>query len=193
MKKNSFLMITLKGIGYIVLGNIMVLFMTMAISMFGSNWFLNSLSIICGSFIFFSLVFTVAWKDGTKERSLVKLGRTEGLHKHRWIWAGLIMFAAAAAPTVVLLLNKLFFPEEDTLFLYRFISGSAFPFIMAFVPHVTSETDAWVQTELRQIDNMSALFPALMLLFYALIPVCTQLGYWCGANDKLNKDKIMYK
>jgi hypothetical protein len=39
---------------------------------------------------------------------------------------------------------------------------------------------------------MSPLFPTLMLVYYALIPVITQLGYYLGYNDKLNKD-IMYK
>ena len=94
---------------------------------------------------------------------------------------------------VVLLLNKLFFPQEDTFFLYRFISGSAFPFIMTFVPSVVTESEVWVPTTLRQIDLMSPLFPALMTGYYALIPAVTQLGYWMGYNDKLNTDKIMYQ
>lgn len=193
MKRASFWKITLTGIGYVVLGNVMCLFMTMAVTMFGSNFFTKSVAILCGSTVFFSLIFTVAWKDGVRERSLVKLGRVESEQKLRWIAPGLIMFAVSAAPTVVLLLNKLFFPEEDTFLLYRFISGSAFPFVLAFVEPVVTETDAWVQTNLRQIDNMSVLFPALMLIFYALVPVAAQLGYWCGFNDKLSKDKIMYK
>ncbi len=186
-------MLCVKGIGYIILGNILCLFMTMGMTMFGSNLFTHVVSLVFGTTIFFSLIFTVAWKDGIKERNLVKLHRVESEKKYRWIPVGLVMFAAGAAPTVVLLLNKLFFPEEDTLFLYRFVSGSALPFVLTFVPPIITETEAWVQTSLRQIDNMTALFPALMLLYYALIPVFAQLGYWCGLNDKLSKDKIMYK
>ena len=186
-------MLLLKGVGYIVLGNVMCLFMTMGLAMFGGNLFTDILSIICGTAIFFMLVFTVAWKDGTAERSLVKNHRVEGPLKYRWLLIGAIMFIIAAAPTIVLLLNKLFFPQEDTLYLYRFISGSAFPFLMTFVPNVVTESEAWMPTTLRQIDLMSPLFPALMLFFYALIPIITHLGYWAGYNDKLNTDKIMYK
>ncbi len=171
----------------------MCLFMTMGLAMFGANMFTNILSILCGSAIFFMLVFTVAWKDGVAERSLVRYDRVDKPLKFRWIWIGTLMAVIAAAPTIVLLLNKLFFPEEDTLYLYRFISGSAFPFIMTFVPNVVTETEAWLPTSLRQIDLMSPLFPALMLLFYAVIPAVTQLGYWMGFNDKLNSDKVMYK
>ena len=103
------------------------------------------------------------------------------------------MFAIAAAPTVVLLLNKLFFPEADTFYVYRFISGSAYPFIQTFVPMPDLSTDAWVQTDFRQIDIMPPLFPALMLLYYAIIPVMTQLGWYIGYTDKFNKDSIVYK
>lgn len=193
MKRQSFLMLFLKGVGYIVLGNVMCLFMTMGLAMFGGNIFTDILSMICGTAIFFMLVFTVAWRDGCAERSLVKNGRVDGPLKHRWIFIGLAMFAVAAAPTLVLLLNKLFFPEADTFYLYRFISGSAFPFIQTFVPSVVTESEAWQPTTLRQIDLMSPLFPALMMLYYVLIPAVTQLGYWVGYNDKLNEDKIMYK
>ena len=63
---------------------------------------------------------------------------------------------------------------------------------MAFIPPVTTESEAWVETSLRQIDNMSMIFPILMMVYYLLIPVATQFGYYIGFNDKLNKDKIMY-
>ena len=192
MKRRSFISLTLSGIGYIVLGNVMCLVMTMALAMFGKSIFFNAVSILCCSAVFFMLVFTVAWKDGTAERSLVKNGRVDKPLKYRWIFIGLVMFAVASLPTWVLLINKLFFPEADTLFVYRFISGSAFPFIQMFIPDVVTDTEAWVPTTLRQIDNMSVAFPALMLVYYLLIPVVTQLGFYMGYNDKLNTDKIMY-
>lgn len=165
----------------------------MGLAMFGGNLFTDILSIVCGTAIFFMLIFTVAWKDGTLERNLMKNHRVDSPLKYRWILIGLAMFAVAAAPSVVVLLNKLFFPQEDTFFLYRFISGSAFPFIMTFVPSVVTESEVWLPTTLRQIDLMSPLFPALMIGYYALIPAVTQLGYWMGYNDKLNTDKIMYQ
>lgn len=186
-------MLLLKGVGYIILGNVMCLFVTMGLAMFGANMFTNVVSIMCGSAIFFMLVFTVAWKDGTAERSLIKNHRVDSPLKYRWIFIGLLMALIASIPTIVLLLNKLVFPQEDTFFLYRFINGSAYPFIMTFVEPVVTENDAWVGTSLRQIDNMDVMFPVLMLVYYALIPVVTQLGYWMGFNDKLNQDKIMYR
>ena len=103
------------------------------------------------------------------------------------------MYVIAALPTLVLLLNKLFFPEQDTLFEYRFISGSAYPFIQTFIPQPDISTMAWEHTDYRQIDSMPALFPALMLVYYAVIPAVTQFGWYVGFNDKFNKENIMYK
>lgn len=170
------------------------MFMTMALAMFGGNIVFNILSMICGTLIFYMLVFTVAWKDGARERSLVKNHRVDAPLKHRWIFLGVILFAIAAAPTALLLLNKLFFPDAaDTLFAYRFISGSAYPFIQTFIPQADLPTMAWEHTDYRQIDSMSALFPALMLIYYAFIPAVTQFGWYVGFTDKFNKDNIMYK
>ena len=39
----------------------------------------------------------------------------------------------------------------------------------------------------------TALFPALMLVYYAVIPAVTQFGWYVGFNDKFNKENIMYK
>lgn len=197
MKRQPFYVLLLKGLGYIVLGNILCLFMTMALTMFstkmGGDIVFNIIAIICGTLIFYMLIFTVGWKDGVRERSLVKNHRVEAPLKHRWIILGIILFFIAAAPTIVLLLNKLFFPQEDTLLLYRFVSGSAFPFIQTFIPQPDLETKAWIATGYLQIDSMSALFPALMLLYYLPIPAATQLGWYVGYYDKFNADKIIYK
>lgn len=192
MKRESFIKLTLKGIGYIVLGNVLCLFMTMGLGMFGVNLFTKVVSISCGALIFYLLVFTAAWKDGARERNLIKLGRETRQKKYRWILIGAIMFVFAALPSAVLLLNKLYFPDQDMLIIYRLVSGSSYPFVMAFIPPVTTESEAWVETSLRQIDNMSVAFPILMMAYYLLIPAAAQLGYYTGFTDKLNKDKIMY-
>lgn len=141
MKRQPFYILLLKGIGYIVLGNVLCLFMTMAVTMFTSKSdnpglviLLNIVAMLCSLAIFHMLMFTVGWQDGARERSLVRNHRVDAPLPRRWIYLGLIMFAIAAAPTVVLLLNKLFFPEADTFYVYRFISGSAYPFIQTFVP-----------------------------------------------------------
>lgn len=200
MTRQPFYFLLLKGIGYIVLGNVLCLFMTMALAMFTSGSdntglviLLDIVAMICAAAIFHMLVFTVAWKDGSRERSLVKNRRVDAPLPHRWIWLGLIMFVVAAAPTILLLLNKLFFPEIDTFYFYPLISGSAYPFVQTFVPMPEIETEAWVQTSYRRIDSMSPLFPALMLIFYAVIPVMTQLGWYVGYNDKFTKDSVVYK
>lgn len=188
MKRESFGILTLKGIGFIVLGNVLCLIMTVAVFVFGSSLLVKALAVGFAAVIFFSLAFTVAWKNGVKERSLVKLGRVESGAKFRWVAIGLIMFAFAAAPTAFLLINKLFFPDRDNLIIYQFISGSAYPLVLTFTP----QPETLVSQESR-VESMSVLFPALMLAYYALIPVITQLGYWAGYNDKFNADKIMYK
>lgn len=188
MKRESFGILTLKGVGFVILGNVLCLIMTMAIFVFGSNLFIKVLAIAFSAIIFFSLVFTVAWKNGVKERKLVKFGRVENESKYRWIAIGLIMFVVAAAPSVFLLFNKLFFPERDNLLIYQFISGSAYPLVLTFTPQI----DVLVTQESR-VEIMSAAFPTLMIVYYALIPFFTQLGYWLGFNDKLNTDRIIYK
>lgn len=197
MKRQPFYILLLKGLGYIVLGNFMCLFMTMALTMLtykaGGAIFFNILAIICCTLVFYMLVFTAGWKDGNRERSLVKNHRVEAPLKYRWIFIGIILYIIAALPSLVLLLNKLFFPEEDTLYLYRFISGSAYPFVQTFLPQPDLDTKAWEHTVYRQIDSMPALFPALMLVYYAIIPVMTQLGWYIGYTDKWNTDKLMYK
>lgn len=194
MKRQPFYLLLLKGIGYIILGNILCMFMTMALTMFGSNIVFNIIAMICGTLIFYMLVFTVAWKDGCRERSLVKNRRVDAPLKHRWIILGVILFVIAVSPTVLLLLNKLFFPDAaDTLYVYRFISGSAYPFIQTFIPQPDLATKAWEHTTYRQIDSMSALFPALMIIYYVFIPVVTQLGWYVGYTDKFSREDIMYK
>lgn len=193
MQPQSTIMCIIKGIGYIVLGNIMCLFMTMGLTMFGVNIVFNVLAILCGTLIFYMLMFTVAWQDGDRQRVMLQNKRIDSPTKRRWIFIGIIMAVIAAVPTIVLLLNKLLFPEADTLYLYPFLSGSAYPYLQTFVPTIITESEAWAPTTLRRIDLMSPLFPSLMLIFYAVIPVITQLGYYMGLKDMLNKDKIMYK
>lgn len=193
MKTESFGKLLLKGIGYIIFGNVLCVIMTMAVHMFGNNLFTNVLAIVLGTAIFYSLMFTAAWKNGADERKLMKFHGAEDLKKHRWLAIGLIMFAVAAAPSVVLLLNKLVFPDQDLLLAYQFVSGSSYPFVLAFVPPVESDGYAWVTSEINRIDSVNTLFPVLMIAYYALIPVVAQLGYWVGFNDKLNADKIIYK
>lgn len=193
MKTESFGKLLLKGIGYVIFGNVLCVFMTMAVHMFGNNLFTNALAIILGTAIFYSLMFTAAWKHGDNERKLVKFHSAEGLKKYLRLAVWLIMFAFAAAPSAVLLLNKLVFPDQDLLLPYQFISGSSYPFVLAFVPPVESDGYAWVTSEINRVDSVNVMFPVLMIAYYALIPVVTELGYWVGFNDKLNADKIIYK
>ena len=188
MKRDSFGKLVLKGIGFVVFGNVLCLVMTMAIFFFGDYAIIKILAIMFAALIFFSLVFTVAWQDGTRERKLVNLHPEVGEKKYRWVFIGMIMFVFAAAPTVFLLFNKLFFPERDNLLIYQFISGSAYPFVITFTPKADS-----LSSDVSRVQTMSVLLPSLMLVYYALIPVVTQIGFWFGYRDKLNVDKIMYK
>lgn len=188
MKRNSFGKLVLKGIGFVVFGNVLCLVMTMAIFMFGDYLITKILAILFAALIFFSLMFTVAWKEGVRERKLLNLHPELGEKKLRLLLIGAIMFVFAAAPTIFLLLNKLFFPESDNLLIYQFISGSAYPFVIAFTPKPES-----LSSDISRIQTMSVLLPSLLLVYYALIPAVTQIGFWCGYRDKLNTDKIVYR
>ena len=188
MKRDSFGKLVLKGIGFVVFGNVLCLVMTMAIFFFGDYLIIKILAISFAVMIFFSLVFTAAWKDGARERKLVGLHPEVGEKKLRWVAVGAIMFAFAAAPTVFLLLNKLFFPESDNLLIYQFVSGSAYPFVITFTPKADS-----LSSSVSRVETMSVLLPSLLLAYYALIPAVTQLGFWVGYRDKFNADRIVYK
>lgn len=188
MKRESFGKLVLKGIGFVVFGNVLCLVMTMAIFFFGDHTVIKILAILFAVLIFFSLMFTVAWKDGVRERKLIDHHPKQGEKKRRWLLIGLVMFVFAAAPTLFLLLNKLFFPESDNLLIYQFVSGSAYPFVITFTPKADS-----LSSSVSRVETMSTLLPSLLLVYYALIPAATQIGFWVGYRDKINVDKIVYK
>ena len=188
MKRDPFGILVLKGIGFVVFGNVLCLVMTMAIFFFGDYVIIKILAILFAALIFFSLMFTVAWKDGVRERKIISRTPELGEKKFRWIAVGVIMFVFAAAPTFFLLFNKLFFPESDNLLIYQFISGSAYPFVITFTPKAES-----LSSTVSRVQTMSALLPSLLLVYYALIPAVTQIGFWFGYRDKINVDKIVYK
>ena len=188
MKRDSFGKLVLKGIGYVVFGNVLCLVMTMAIFFFGDYLIIKISAILFAAMIFFSLMFTVAWKDGVQERKIIDRHPELGEKKFRWLAVGAIMFVFAAAPTFFLLFNKLFFPASDNLIIYQFVSGSAYPFVITFTLKAES-----LSGSVSRVETMSVLLPSLLLVYYALIPAVTQLGFWFGYRDKLNTDKIVYK
>lgn len=188
MKREPFWKLILKGIGFVVFGNVLCLVMTMAIFFFGGHIIVKILAISFAALIFFSLMFTAAWKDGVRERKIMSRSAELAEKKFRWLAVGAIMFLFAAAPTIFLLFNKVFFPESDNLLIYQFISGSAYPFVITFTPKAES-----LSSSVSRVETMSVLLPSLMIVYYALIPAVTQLGFWVGYRDKLNVDKIVYK
>lgn len=179
MKRTCFGLLLLKGIGYVILGNVLCAIMTTAMFVFGSNFLTKSLSIAFSAVIFWSLIFTFGLKEGAKEHSLVKYKRVQHKLKYRALFAGFIMFLFAAAPSAALLINKLLFPEHDILTIYQFVSGSSFPFVQAFIPTINVKL-AWQPTSALRINNMHTSFPALMCAYYLLIPAITQLGFHHG-------------
>ena len=191
VKRKNFGFLLLKGLGFVVLGNVLCTVMTCAVYVFGNNLITRALSISFGSIIFYSLIFSFGWKEGLREQSLVRYKRVSRGKKYRVLYAGAIMYVFAVIPSVVLLFNKLFFPERDILMVYQLLSGSAFPFVQAFIPPVSAEV-AWEGTELLRINNMSAAFPVLMCVYYLLIPALAQLGFYTGFKNILTSD-MMYK
>ena len=192
MGRRCFGKLVLEGIGTVILGNVLCAIMTAGIYVFGSNIVTKVLSVMCGVLIFQLLILTFGWREGKRERGLVRYKRVEREKRYRCLTAGIIMFVFAAVPSALLLLNKLLLPREDFIILYQFISGSAFPFVQAFVPRVEAEL-AWAGSGALRIDGMSILFPILMCAYYLLIPFAAQFGFWCGYENKLDPSKIVYK
>ena len=90
MQRKSFGKQCLIGIGYVFLGNILCFIVTLATGAFLTNVFFKWLLILITFLVFFSLVFTAAWKAGYAERTMMKNHRIDAPLPNRWIWVSFI-------------------------------------------------------------------------------------------------------
>ena len=179
-ERQSFLKLLLSGGLYMLFGNILCAIMTLSTAPFIGNDFMKVLIFILAMAIFYSLMFTVAYKDGNREKRYVTLHKCEEPDMKKWVKIGAALMGIMFAPSVVLLIAKLTNWYFDITLIHRIVDGMIYPLSLLLVPD-------------SNIDSMQIFVPFIYMLCYALIPVITHLGFYYGYTGKLEKGNIMYE
>jgi len=166
MKRKSFLKTFLGALGYMEMGNVMSLVLSITLIPYSNNKAITIVFALCAAVVFFSLVFTSAYKDGVKERGFLKRG-AENPPKHRRLVISLLLWGISVIFAVVLPIAG-----DWYRLVYLALNGSVIPLL-----------------SLVRIKYA----PFAAIGYYALTIPSYLLGYWCGLKDKLNTDKIIYK
>ncbi|MCH5200869.1 MAG: hypothetical protein J1F60_07900 [Oscillospiraceae bacterium] len=181
MQRKPFWKLLLLGIGYMALGNVMSTVMTVALSVIADIAIVMAILFLMTLFVFYSLVFTIAYKDGQRERLMLKNHRTEGPVKGRWTLIGIIMFAIMCIPSVILFFDSVCGLIAGYLIPYRMICGMIYP--LALVTGVNYP----------EASQMPPYFAFIFMACYIFIPVMTAVGFNFGFNDRFDPDKVMYE
>jgi len=129
MKKKSFVKTFVGALGYAVMGNVMALVLALTMIPFQKARFLAAIFALCAAFVYLSLVFTAAYKDGTSYR------KAEKPPKRRWLLISLALWGISVIWAAALLLSK------DSLGLpYLALNGAIAPLAVwvktAYLPYV---------------------------------------------------------
>lgn len=181
MHRTPFWKLLLTGIGYMVLGNVMSTVLTVAMSVLADNTFVTVILFVMTVFIFYSLIFTAAFKDGQRELSLVKNHRVDAPIKGRWTLIGLIMFAVMSIPSVILFFDAVYRLFDGYLIPYRMICGMIYPLALS------------IGVNYSEITEMQPYYALIFMACYIFIPLAANIGFNAGFKDKLNPDKIIYE
>lgn len=98
----------------------------------------------------------------------------------KWVKIGAALMGIMFVPSIVLLIAKLMNWYFDITLIHRVIDGMIYPLSLLLVPD-------------SNIDSMQIFVPFIYMLCYALIPVATHLGFYCGYTGKLDKGNVMYE
>lgn len=181
MQRKPFWKLLLAGLGYMVLGNLMSAIMTIAASVVANIAAIMVILFILTLFVFYSLCFTVAFKDGQHERLLVKNHRVESASSKRWTLAGFIMLGVMLIPSILLFIDARVRLFDGFLIPYRMICGMIYPLSLA------------MGVNYADIELLPDFYPLIFAACYVLIPLATTLGFVFGFEDKFNPDKFMYE
>ena len=205
MQRKPFWKLLITGIGYMILGNIMSTVMTVAASVVADIPMITAVLFLFTLFIFYSLCFTAAFKDGQRERLLEKNHRVDGIIKGRWTLIGFIMFAVMCIPSVILLIDSIKGFIGGYLIPYRMVCGMIYPLALtmgvnypdpAGIPFLDPfgmlhPERAWFDSP--DIVGMPPYFALIFMACYVFIPLATAIGFNMGYSDKLNPDKVFYE
>lgn len=172
-----------KGFLYALFGNILSGIMVISIAPAISVWLICLTALLFTLFIYASLLFTAGYRDGQREKILLKNHRIEQSPKYRWLSFGLIIGAVMSIPSVILLLARLggWVISGEFMFAFRFLNGAVYPFI-----HIA-------EMQSTAVADYPLWLPVVLAAVYILIsPAAAQLGYKFGFDDK-TKESIMYE
>ncbi len=164
-----------------ILGNVMSTVMTVALSVIANITAIMIILFIMTLFVFYSLVFTAAYKDGQREHLMVKNHRVDGPVKGRWTLIGIIMFLIMSIPSVILFIDACIRLFDGYLIPYRMICGMIYPLSLA------------MGVDYAEITQMPPYYAIIFLLCYVLIPVATTVGFDFGFKNRFDPDKMMYE
>lgn len=181
MQRKSFLKLLAVAFGYMVLGNVMSTVMTVACSVKANVPAIMIILFVMTLFVFYSLIFTAAFKDGQRERLMVKNHRVEAPIKGRWLLIGFVLLIIMCIPSVILYFDASFRLFDGYLIPYRMICGMIYPLALA------------IGVNYSEISEMPSYFAFIFMACYILIPLAAHLGFDVGFKDKFNPDKIMYE
>lgn len=179
MKRDSIIIIWLKGLAFVVFGNILGGIMTVSIAPLLSEWFIPYIALLFTVFIYASLMFTAGLRDGQKEAKMLRAKRIESIPKTRWIFVGLADAAVMCVPCGALLACTFgaFALTGEVLLGSYFVFGALAPafFIVG------------------DVQQLSPVFPVVLAAVYIIVtPAAAQLGYKFGFDEKSAKD-FMYE
>jgi hypothetical protein len=154
--------------------------MTLSTAPFIGNDAFKILIFILAIAIFYSLMFTVAYKDGAREQRYVQLHKCEEPDMKKWVKIGAVLMGIMFLPSLILLVAKLTNWYFDITLIHRIVDGMIYPLSLLLVPD-------------SNIDSMQIFVPFIYMLCYALIPVVVYYGFYFGYTGKLEKENIMYE
>ena len=179
-ERQSFPRLLLAGGLYMLFGNILCAIMTLSTAPFIGNDFMKIVIFVLAIAVFYSLMFTVAYKDGTREQRYVKLHKCEEPDMKKWVKIGSALMGIMFVPSFVLLIAKLTGWYFDITLIHRIVDGMIYPLSLLLVPD-------------SNIDSMQLFVPFIYMLCYAFIPVATHFGFYFGYTGKFEKENIMYE
>ncbi|MCL1903670.1 MAG: hypothetical protein FWF94_04555 [Oscillospiraceae bacterium] len=186
--QKPFVKLLLSGLGYMLMGNLLSVIMSVSLAFFRGETLIMILSVLFGIAIYLLLVAVPAYKDGLDENAKQKKRKdnTESVPKWRWALVGTILWGVMLIPSVVYLFT------EYNEGVYRMLNGAVFP-LSAFMLVSTMTTEYPFSSAFVEVLRLAPFAPYVFMGVYALtIPAC-HIGFILGLNNGLDKDKIMYE
>lgn len=164
MKRATTIKLCVYAALYAVLGNVLSLVVSVSLAAFTGNNLLVQIGVILlSAVVFYSLMFTVGYNDGLRERKMLQNHRVESVNARRWLFIGAVVTVLLEIVSLLAVLGLI------NIVWFRFIFGAVFELVLT--------TDA--------------AWPA-MIFYLPIAPVC-YFGFTSGLLGRLDKDKIMYE